>query len=71
MGDNYKASAGIRFLEKIREVLSDLDEYALTQEGFAQVPEDLENVRGDEKAFDKFVKAGLKKLPVPATSLLV
>ena len=43
----------------------------MTQEGFAQVPEDPENVRGDEKAFDKFVKAGLKKLPVPATSLLL
>ena len=71
MGDNYKASVGIRFLEKIRFVLSELDEYALTQDGFAQVPEDPENWRGDEKAFDNFVKAGLKKLPVPATSLLV
>ena len=71
MGDNYKASAGIRFLENIRFVLEELDEYALTQEGFARVPEDPENVRGDQKAFDKFVKAGLKKLPMPATALVV
>ena len=35
------------------------------------MPEDPENVRGDEKALDKFVKAGLKKLPVPATALVV
>ena len=57
--------------KKISFVLSDLDEYGLTEEGFARVPEDPENVRGDEKAFDKFVKSGLKKLPMPASSLVV
>ena len=71
MGDNWKAAVGIRFLEKIRDVLVALDEYALTEEGLAQVPEDPANVRGDEKAFDKFVKSNLKKLPMPATSLVV
>ena len=71
MGDNYKAAVGIRFLEKIRDVLAELDEYSLTEEGFARVPEDPDNVRGDKKAFDKFVKSGLKKLPMPATSLVV
>ena len=55
----------------MRGVLEDLDEYSLTEEGLARVPEDPENVRGDEKAFDKFVKSGLKKLPLPATSLVV
>ena len=71
MGNNYKAAVGIRLLEKIRTVLEDLEEYSLTEEGFARVPGDPENVRGDEKAFDKFVKSGLKKLPLPATSLVV
>ena len=71
MGDNYKAAVGIRFLEKIRAVLEDLDEYSLTEEGLARVPEDPDNVRGDEKAFDKFVKSTLEKLPMPATSLVV
>ena len=71
MGDNYKAAVGIRFLEKVRNVLEELDEYSLTEEGFARVPEDPENVRGNEKAFDSFVKSGLKKLPMPAMSLVV
>ena len=71
MGDSYKAAVGVRFLEKIRGVLEDLEEHSLTQEGFARVPDDPENVRGDEKAFDKFVKSGLKKIPMPATSLVV
>ena len=71
MGDNYKAAVGIRFLEKIRGVLEDLDEYSLTEEGLARLTEDAENVRGDEKAFDKFVKSNLKKLPMPATSSVV
>ena len=71
MGDNYKAAVGIRFLEKIRDVLVELDEYSLTEEGLARVPEDPENVRGNEKAFDKFVQSSLKKLPLPATSLVV
>ena len=71
MGDNYKAAVGTRLLEKVRNVLEDLDEYSLTEEGFARVPKDPENVRGDDKAFEKFVKSGLKKVPMPAMSLVV
>ena len=58
-------------MKKIRAVLEDLDEYSLTEAGLARVPEDPDNVRGDEKAFDKFVKSNLKKLPMPATSMVV
>ena len=71
MGDTYKALVGLRFLEKLRDVLGELEEHSLTEEGYARVPEDPDNVRGDKKAFDKFVKSGLKKLPMPATSLVV
>ena len=58
-------------MKKIRAVLEDLDEYSLTEAGLARVPEDPDNVRGDEKAFDKFVKSNLKKLPMTATSMVV
>ena len=43
----------------------------MTEDGLARVPKEPKNVRGDGKAFDKFVKSGLKKLPLPATTVVV
>ena len=71
LGAKYRAAVGVRLVEIVRNVMTDLGNHLLTEDGFGPVHKEGDGLTGDPDAFAHFIQYENAALPKETTSLVV
>ena len=71
MGQQYKAAVGVRFLEAVRIVMAELDDYLEPIDSPAPALIDGALLVGNKEAMVAFVRKSRRRMPKAATMLYI